>query len=142
MKINDEGTSNAAHWHERATEAEARLAEEESAHRVTAGSFASTLVRADAAEARIKPLEETVAAQYAHNVLLEVRLAEAERLLLVARDCLRTAHNGWADTLGREIDAFFGSAVSASGCNHFPGQVNCEWCTEPERATQPVEPKP
>ncbi len=70
------------------------------------------------------------------------RLAEAERLLLVARDCLRTAHNGWADTLGREIDAFFGSAVSASGCNHFPGQVNCEWCTEPERATQPVEPKP
>lgn len=26
MKINDEGTSNAAHWHERATEAEARLA--------------------------------------------------------------------------------------------------------------------
>jgi hypothetical protein len=29
-----------------------------------------------------------------------------------------------------------------SACNHFPGQVNCEWCTEPERATQPVEPKP
>ena len=29
-----------------------------------------------------------------------------------------------------------------AGCNHFPGQVNCEWCTEPERATQPVEPKP
>jgi hypothetical protein len=134
MKINDEGTSNAAYWHERAMKAEARLAEqdvqlksydvlrravnestnecgpdcddhghaddcpalspsswledqqrkidalearlaeEESAHRVTAGIFASTLVRADAAEARIKPLEETVAAQYAHNVLLEVRL--------------------------------------------------------------------
>ena len=31
---------------------------------------------------------------------------------------------------------------AAAGCNHFPGQVNCEWCTEPERATQPVEPKP
>ena len=73
---------------------------------------------------------------------ISARLAATERLLLVARDCLRTAHNGWADTLGREIDAFFGSAVSASGCNHFPGQVNCEWCTEPERATQPVEPKP
>ena len=77
MKINDEGTSNAAHWYKRAMNAEARLAEEESAHRVTAGIFASTLVRADAAEARIKPLEETVAAQYAHNVLLEVRLQEA-----------------------------------------------------------------
>ncbi len=25
MKINDEGTSNAAHWHERAMKAEARL---------------------------------------------------------------------------------------------------------------------
>ncbi len=49
MNINDEGRSNAAHWHERAMKA----------------------------EARIKPLEETVAAQYAHNVLLEVRLAEA-----------------------------------------------------------------
>jgi hypothetical protein len=35
-----------------------------------------------------------------------MRLAEVERLLLVARDCLRTAHNGWAETLGREIDAF------------------------------------
>ena len=53
MKINDEGTSNAAYWHERAMKA----------------------------EARIKPLEETVAAQYAHNVLLEVLFAEAERLL-------------------------------------------------------------
>lgn len=31
---------------------------------------------------------------------------------------------------------------AAAGCNHFPGQVNCEWCTEPERATQPVEPNP
>lgn len=29
MKINDEGTSNAAHWHERAMKAEARLAETE-----------------------------------------------------------------------------------------------------------------
>jgi uncharacterized coiled-coil protein SlyX len=46
MKINDEGRSNAAHWYERAMKA----------------------------EARIKPLEETVAAQYAHNVQLEVRL--------------------------------------------------------------------
>ena len=46
MKINDEGRINAAHWYERAMKA----------------------------EARIKPLEETVAAQYAHNVLLEVRL--------------------------------------------------------------------
>jgi hypothetical protein len=33
-------------------------------------------------------------------------------------------------------------AQEPKGCNHFPGQVNCEWCTEPERATQPVEPKP
>ena len=29
MKINDEGTSNAAHWYERAMKAEARLAEAE-----------------------------------------------------------------------------------------------------------------
>ena len=29
MKINDEGTSNAAHWHERAMKAESRLAEAE-----------------------------------------------------------------------------------------------------------------
>lgn len=29
MKINDEGTSNAAYWHERAMKAEARLAEAE-----------------------------------------------------------------------------------------------------------------
>ena len=29
MKINDEGSSNAAHWHERAMKAEARLAEAE-----------------------------------------------------------------------------------------------------------------
>lgn len=34
------------------------------------------------------------------------------------------------------------SHSAPAGCNHFPGQVNCEWCTEPERATQPVEPKP
>ena len=27
MKINDEGSSNAAHWHERAMKAESRLAE-------------------------------------------------------------------------------------------------------------------
>jgi hypothetical protein len=31
MKINDEGTSNAAHWHERAMKAEARLADLEKA---------------------------------------------------------------------------------------------------------------
>ncbi len=29
MKINDEGTSNAAHWYERAMKAESRLAEAE-----------------------------------------------------------------------------------------------------------------
>jgi hypothetical protein len=29
MKINDEGTSNAAHWHERAMKAESQLAEAE-----------------------------------------------------------------------------------------------------------------
>ena len=61
MKINDEGRSNAAYWHERAMKAEARLAEEESAHRVTAGIFASTLVRADAAEARLAEAERKIA---------------------------------------------------------------------------------
>jgi hypothetical protein len=61
MNINDEGRSNAAYWHERAMKAEARLAEEESAHRVTAGIFASTLVRADAAEARLAEAEQMLA---------------------------------------------------------------------------------
>ena len=61
MKIDDEGRSNAAYWHERAMKAEARLAEEESAHRVTAGIFASTLVRADAAEARLAEAERKIA---------------------------------------------------------------------------------
>ncbi len=46
MKINDEGRSNAAYWHERAMKAEARL----------------------------QPLEETIVAQSARNVLLEARL--------------------------------------------------------------------
>ena len=39
----------------------ARLAEEESAHRVTAGIFASTLVRADAAEARLAEADALIA---------------------------------------------------------------------------------
>ena len=46
MKINDEGSSNAAYWYERAMKAEARL----------------------------QPLEETIVAQSARNVLLEARL--------------------------------------------------------------------
>lgn len=37
MKINDEGTSNAAHWYERAMKAESRLAEAEALLRVMPG---------------------------------------------------------------------------------------------------------
>jgi hypothetical protein len=37
MKINDEGTSNAAHWHERAMKAESQLAEAEALLREIAG---------------------------------------------------------------------------------------------------------
>ena len=94
MKINDEGTSNAAYWYERAMKAEARLAEEESAHRVTAGIFASTLVRADAAEAR---------------------LAEAERKIAGA---LRTAGGRWCEWGSRAEsvrDILQGTTDSADG---------------------------
>ena len=80
----------------------ARLAEEESAHRVTAGIFASTLVRADAAEARIKPLEETVAAQYAHNVLLEVRL---QKVMARCADLLDEDQFNELDALARLTDS-------------------------------------
>jgi hypothetical protein len=55
-------------------------------------------------------LPDSVVAAADYDALV-VRLAEVERLLLVARDCLRTAHNGWAETLGREIDAFLGATV-------------------------------
>jgi hypothetical protein len=59
---------------------------------------------------------------------LQARLAEAERLLLVARDCLRTAHNGWAETLGREIDAFLVPDVTCAthGCTYRDGRcIRC-----------------
>ncbi len=72
----------------------ARLAEEESAHRVTAGIFASTLVRADAAEAR---------------------LAEAERKIAGA---LRTAGGRWCEWGSRAEsvrDILQGTTDSASG---------------------------
>mgnify|MGYP000025139041 CR=1 FL=1 len=105
MKINDEGPSNAAYWHERAMKAEARLADEEGAHRVTARIFASTLIRADAAEARIKPLEETVAAQYAHNVLLEVRL---QKIMARCADLLD-------EDQFNELDAMMRTTVTVTG---------------------------
>jgi hypothetical protein len=55
-------------------------------------------------------LPDSVVAAADYDALV-ARLAATDRLLLVARDCLRTAHNGWAKTLGREIDAFLRPAV-------------------------------
>ena len=70
---------------------------------------------------------------------ISARLAATERLLLVARDCLRTAHNGWAETLGREIDAFFVPAISAVQpercCVDYP---RCDCNSPPELEDAPA----
>jgi hypothetical protein len=108
MNINDEGRSNAAYWYERAMKAEARLAEEESAHRVTAGIFASTLVRADAAEAR---LAEAVAALQAFSDYLGP--LEYNRIL----------------ALGITVSASV-RRCDAPGCDHWERHGRaCETCT-------------
>jgi hypothetical protein len=72
-------------------------------------------------------LPDSVVAAADYDALV-VRLAEVERLLLVARDCLRTAHNGWAETLGREIDAFLVPDVTCAthGCTYRDGRcIRC-----------------
>jgi hypothetical protein len=64
---------------------------------------------------------------------LQARLAATDRLLLVARDCLRTAHNGWAETLGREIDAFLGAtAVQPERCCADYPRCDCNSPPEPD----------
>jgi hypothetical protein len=64
---------------------------------------------------------------------LQARLAATDRLLLVARDCLRTAHNGWAETLGREIDAFLGAtAVQPERCCADYPRCDCNSPSEPD----------
>jgi hypothetical protein len=64
---------------------------------------------------------------------LQARLAATERLLLVARDCLRTAHNGWAEALGREIHAFLGAtAVQPERCCLDYPRCDCNSPSEPD----------
>jgi hypothetical protein len=64
---------------------------------------------------------------------LQARLAATERLLLVARDCLRTAHNGWAEALGREIHAFLGAtAVQPERCCLDYPRCDCNSPPEPD----------
>jgi hypothetical protein len=77
-------------------------------------------------------LPDSVVAAADYDALV-VRLAEVERLLLVARDCLRTAHNGWAETLGREIDAFLGAtAVQPERCCADYPRCDCNSPPEPD----------
>jgi hypothetical protein len=65
------------------------------------------------------------------------------KLLLVARDCLRTAHNGWAETLGREIDAFLGAtAVQPERCCLDYPRCDCNSPSEPDSISDSAEVKP
>ena len=74
-----------------------------------------------------------------HGIAAESRPVNmAVRLENIA--CIASGERDATSAQLAEAQRFFHSAPA--GCNHFPGQVNCEWCTEPERATQPVEPKP
>jgi hypothetical protein len=68
---------------------------------------------------------------------LAARLAEAEALVKQADFCPFEDGALTEEEWITKWRAFMGLATadSAPACNHFPGQVNCEWCTEPERAT-------
>jgi hypothetical protein len=77
-------------------------------------------------------LPDSVVAAADYDALV-ARLAATDRLLLVARDCLRTAHNGWAETLGREIDAFLGAtAVQPERCCADYPRCDCNSPPEPD----------
>ena len=124
MKINDEGTSNAAHWHERAMKAEARLAEAEA----QAKQWKLVSEQKDDARAKMVSLwyDEIDRANAA-----EARLAEAEHLILrMAREDYQRArfYVEKYDLTGER------ATVSATACPQCNGRKKFEvagreiWC--------------
>ena len=94
MKLNDEGPSNAAHWHKRATEAEAELAQA----RQTAEYWKAEHL---AGNARIGELHDELAATALRSAdhLRRAIKAEAEIARRDAADVEREkhAHTDWVD---------------------------------------------
>ena len=148
MKINDEGTSNAAHWHERAMKAEARLADAEREARVLVVAMADQCGAPDNwkplpdAAGMITQISNMVAGLRDERALIVQRAENAEAALVaeVAKNGrhamrvtiaqlearLQKVMARCADLLDEdqfnELDAI---ASSASGVQHKP----CEICT-------------
>lgn len=100
MKINDEGTSNAAHWHERAMKAEARLADADALLREVRDAYwletTRTSLPSDPPDELLARLDDFLRGAGGST--------KGRNLLVLARDYIEANQGGWCrDGVGSTI---------------------------------------